>query len=198
MFSKFLPFIFCAAAATEANIAFRVPTSRKHGNKRNGSITKRKRRRERKGIPHLIGLKYLVARCGIQTWKWKLFPSALILFSCMAAITPNAHTHCYLRITNQTLWSLASVTTHCIKWELVSCQRTHLKHDSSTHLLRRYSLISLLLRIAQFLIRIYTFSLCIWDVLSHLRNNAVTLFIEVHMFAYWLIIKHLFMPYTGG
>lgn len=47
-FSKFCPFIFWACA-TRADIAFRVPTSCKHVNKRSGSITKRKGRRERKG-----------------------------------------------------------------------------------------------------------------------------------------------------
>lgn len=48
MFSKFFSFIF-HAVATKANIAFRAPTSCKHGNKRSGRITRRTQRRGKKG-----------------------------------------------------------------------------------------------------------------------------------------------------
>lgn len=134
MFSKFLPFI-SRAAATKANIASRVPTSCKHGNKRSGSITKRKRRRQEREFRIL-----LVVYCRIQTWKWKyssfflsLSPLSL-LCSCIAAIMLNAHTRCYQWITNQTLRSLAKTKlSHRLKWELVSCQCTRLKNVTRRH-----------------------------------------------------------------
>lgn len=77
--------------------------------------------------------------------------SPFFLCPCMLEITLNAHTHCYQRITNQTLRSLAQtkLSPHTVSngcWSHVSA---HIL--KGTHLFKHYSLISLTLRRAQFL-----------------------------------------------
>lgn len=77
--------------------------------------------------------------------------SPFFLCPCMLEITLNAHTHCYQRITNQTLRSLAEtkLSPHTVSngcWSHVSA---HIL--KGTHLFKHYSLISLTLRRAQFL-----------------------------------------------
>lgn len=156
-FSKFRPFIFCACAI-RANIAFRVPASCKHGNKRSGSITKRKRRRERKRTLHFIGLKYLGVYCGIQIWdENSFFPSPPFSSLFMYSSDYAKCTHTLLAANNKSKSSIPSEPNcHHMLYKigvgLMSVHRSEKmrRGDSRTHLFHCYILISFTLRIIVF------------------------------------------------
>lgn len=100
-FSKFCPFIFWACV-TRADIAFRVPTSCKHGNKRSRSISERKGRRRRKGPDILLDPN--IWGCTVESrteMKMKiLFPSPLVSFLFMYSSDYAKWTHTHTHIHN--------------------------------------------------------------------------------------------------